>query len=306
MSAHDFFATCPNGSMFDFHARAPCWRVPMSTACALRNCDRRNRVHKVWRLARHAMLRAERPAKTLPPQLMIHRAMGPLFALAGIPADRLVPLPNPVIAWSDNRVTAEANEAALFVGRIEGTKGADIAAMACRLAKTPLLAVGGGTELAAMRRNFPEMEFAGPVVPSAVVEHARRARMLIMPSRYNEPFGLTAIEAAWSGIPVIISRHALIAEDLVAAGAAIAIDPEDPRDIANAVERLAHDDDLVSRMSNAAFSMTRHLALRHDEWIDALLTGYQALLDGGAAALVASIDASVVKYTNRELHTCAS
>ena len=43
-------------------------------------------------------------------------------------------LPNPVTSWSAERVAAEDNRQALFVGRMEKTKGIDLAAEACRRA----------------------------------------------------------------------------------------------------------------------------------------------------------------------------
>lgn len=291
VSAHDFFSSCPNGAMFDFRRGESCTLRPLSFGCMARNCDRRRRLHKAWRTVRHSMLGENLRGSEGPAHLLIHAGMAPLLEQGGLARSRMAALPNPVSAWSSDRIAAERNSDVLFVGRIEGTKGVNFAAEACRIAGQTLLAIGGGADLDGLQRQFPEMKFRGRVAPAQVGFEAKSARMLIMPSLYNEPFGLTALEAAWSGIPVIISRHALIAKDLVDVGAGIAVDPANPDDIAKAIERIASDDDLARSMSENAFARTRKLALDFDIWIDELLSGYDALLTGGADKLVETVSA---------------
>ncbi len=47
-----------------------------------------------------------------------------------------------------------------------------------------------------------------------IADAAARSRLLIMPSRVRETFGLAALEALGSGVPVIMSKQALIAADI--------------------------------------------------------------------------------------------
>jgi glycosyltransferase involved in cell wall biosynthesis len=285
MTAHDFFLTCPNGASFDYRMAEPCQRRPMSMACLTARCDRRNYGHKLWRSARQFVQRQTLDFADLPPQLLIHRGMRPYFERAGVSGEDMVVLPNPVTPYSNERIAAERNHTALFVGRMEKTKGIDLALAACRLAGVKLAAVGDGATLDELREEYPEMDFIGRLPSDRIGPVARQARFLLMPSRHMEPFGLTAVEAMWSGLPVLCSDKALIAGDIERSGAGVALDPNDIAAFAKLLGQLAADNATVRRMSAAAYENTRDLALAPDRWIDALLDAYSALLDGGKAEL---------------------
>lgn len=306
MSAHDFFLTCPNGAIFDYRAQQPCERVPMSASCLVANCDRRHRAHKLWRTARHFVLNTRLGRMEMPPQLLIHAKMAPLLARSGLAEEDMAVLPNPVTPWTEGRIAAETNRDALFVGRIEGTKGVEMAAEACRRAGIRLVAVGGGAMLDTLRALYPEMVFTGRVDPSDIAKFASTARMLVMPSLYTEPFGLTAIEAAWSGLPVVISDLAFIADDLVGAGAGVAVNPRDPAAMATVLSGLARDDERVRTMSHAAFNDTQELAMTPAGWADALLASYEALLKGGKPALQSAARQWLTNEKKEKELTCGS
>lgn len=282
MTAHDFFLTCPNGAFYDYVAATPCARTPMSMACVAARCDRRHHAHKVWRTARQAM-QARLLAGDVPVQLLIHAGMKRYFERSGLGEDDMVVLPNPVTAFCPRRVPAEANRDVLFVGRLEATKGVDLAAEACRRAGARMIAIGDGALLEPLRTKYPEMEFAGRLPQTEIARLAERARMLVMPSRHMEPFGLTAVEALWSGLPVLTTHHALIAEDIARTGAGVSVNCLDTQAFAAEIETLLHDDARVRRMSLAAFDGTRHLALAPEAWLDALLAVYRTVLAGGRA-----------------------
>jgi hypothetical protein len=99
-----------------------------------------------------------------------------------------------------------------------------------------------------------------------------------MPSRYPEPYGLVAMEAARSGIPVVLPATALLAGDLVHHGAGLAIDPRDSAGFAAHLAALAQDDGRVRAMSEAAFALPDDLALSPEAWTGRLLDFYAARL----------------------------
>ncbi|WP_082698185.1 glycosyltransferase [Novosphingobium fuchskuhlense] len=278
ISAHDFFLACPNGAFTNFATGTPCPHDPLSRACLAEACDRRGHAHKLWRVVRHAVQRHVFRPHSSPPVLAIHAAMRPMLARAGIPLDAIHPLPNPVTPFSTTRIAAERGEEVLFVGRIEATKGADLALAAARRAGVPIHLVGDGADRARLAAEYPEAHFAGRLPPAAIGALAATARVLVMPSRYPEPYGLVAMEAALAGLPVILPPSALLAPDLVAAGAGLAVDPRDTAAFAAALAALATDDARVAAMSHAAFTATRGLALSPEQWIDALLAHYAARL----------------------------
>jgi len=309
MTVHDFFLICPNGAMFDYARAEPCPRRPMSGSCMMASCDRRGPLQKTWRLIRQS-LQNRAIGAVCPPQLVIHPSMPALLAQAGLGDGDMALMPNPIDPLTDMRVPAELNRDVLFVGRIEDTKGIDLAAEACRRAGLRLVAAGDGELLGPMRQRYPEMEWLGRKSKRELPPLARRARMLVMPSRHMEPFGLSAVEALWSGIPTICSQHALIAPEIEAAGAGFSINPRDIDGFARTMLRLANDDQLTLRMSETARQATGHLALRPDAWIDRLLAAYSALVLGGREALLHTVREqgvpARVRQTQRSPSACAS
>jgi len=278
ISAHDFFLACPNGAFADLRSGTPCPHRPLTRACLLSACDRHSHAHKLLRVVRHAIQTWVLDPRAAPPILAIHHGMAPLLARAGIPPASIHTLPNPVTPWSATRIPAEANRYALLVGRLEKTKGADLAAAAARAAGLPLRVIGTGALEPSLRMHYPEVRFHGRQPPVEIARIAAQARLLVMPSRYPEPFGLVAMEAARSGLPVILPPTALLAPDLVARGAGIAVDPRDPVGFAGILTILAADDQRVAAMSEAAFTQTGDLALSPAEWVEALLAFYAGRL----------------------------
>lgn len=275
LSAHDFFLTCPNGSHAFLKTGAICPLTPMSRACIAADCDRRLYAHKLWRVARQAIQRCFYDRRQSPPVLAIHDAMRRFLIRADIPPERVHVVPNPVTAWTQERVTAERNDEVLFVGRLEETKGADLAASACRAAGVTLRVIGDGVMRPRIAAEFPEVLLMGRRAPSEIAAFAQRARMLVMPSRYPEPFGLVAVEALWSGLPVIANDTAFLAGDIIRAGAGLAVEPRNTVGFAAAIRSLFDDDARCRRASLAAYSGMGKAALSPDAWGERLLACYR-------------------------------
>ena len=208
--------------------------------------------------------------------------MIPALIRGGIPARAINVLPNPVVPWSTTRICAEINHEVLFVGRLEATKGADLALAAARIAGVQMRVVGDGAMAAQLRTMYPEATFEGRQAPGAIARLARRARLLVMPSRYPEPFGLVATEALRSGVPVILPPSALVAADITKMGAGATVEPRETSAFAALLRRLATDDAAIRAMSEAAFAQSHALALDPAAWIDRLLGHYRARLEHAA------------------------
>ncbi|WP_159976987.1 MULTISPECIES: glycosyltransferase family 4 protein [unclassified Novosphingobium] len=272
ISAHDFFLACPNGAFAWLKSGEVCPHTPLSRACLSTPCDRDGAARKLWRSARQAVQRRAYRPRSSPPVLAIHEGMRDFLTRAGIPTGSIIALPNPVEPFSSRRIAAEHNREVLFVGRLEETKGADLAAHAAARAGAALTVVGEGPLADRIRQIHPGARLMGRRSPAEIRDLAASARMLVMPSRYPEPFGLVAIEAAWSGLPVILPRTALLSDDLVACGAGMAIDPRNVDAFADAIRTILHDDTATRAMSEAAFIRTTSLALTPSAWIDRLET----------------------------------
>ncbi len=279
ITAHDFFLVCPNGAYANYVSGTTCSLKPLSPSCLLTACDKRNYAHKLWRAARQGVQsRALRFEDGRPTVLMIHEGMREPLERGGVPNTALRALPNPIRPWHATRVEAESNRTFVFVGRLGEEKGPDLVARAARRAGVPLTIIGDGPLRAGLQDGFPEVTFTGQLAPEAVAERTRSARTLVMPSRYPEPYGLVAVEALWSGIPLVTAKSALLTSEIERRGAGVACDPLDEGQFADTLALLARDDALVRRMSGHAFEKTRDLGLKPDAWGDELESAFSDVL----------------------------
>ncbi len=127
-------------------------------------------------------------------------------------------------------------------------------------------------------RGLTGRRMTGWRAPTEVAQGGRGARALVMPSRWRETFGLAALEAAMSGIPVIASRATLICEDLERLGIGIGCEADDLDALAQAMTGLAHDDLAAARMSYRGVEHARSLAPTPGAWGEALVAIYKRKL----------------------------
>lgn len=191
---------------------------------------------------------------------------------------------NPVNPWSDTRIAAENNQSLLFVGRVGPDKGADIALEAARRADIPITVAGTGDQYETLREQYPEATFAGWCDRAALLELAQNARALIAPSRMMEPFGLVIMEAAMSGLPILVTRRAFIAEEIEQIGTGKIIDIENVDSIASEITRLSTADEDVRAMSEFGYRRGREICNSYDSWIDGFLSIFHEKLSKGPAS----------------------
>jgi glycosyltransferase involved in cell wall biosynthesis len=158
--------------------------------------------------------------------------------------------------------------------------GPYLGARAARRAGVHLSIIGDGPMLESLRGEFLDVSFTGRLAPQDIGQRVRSARALVMPSRYPEPYGLVAVEALWSGIPVVLAESALLARDVVNRGAGLSCDPLNEVALAEAMSRIVSDNALARNMSISAFEETRDLGLPPEGWADQLLRVFEELLDG--------------------------
>ncbi|TAX57032.1 glycosyltransferase [Rhizobium leguminosarum] len=278
--AHDFFTACPNGAFFDYQAQEICLRRPLGGSCIATACDKRSYSHKLWRAARGSnILRLLKDRADFGRIILLHEKMASFLVGAGYRPERLTTIRNPVAPLSIKRIEAEANDEFVFIGRLDEEKGIEDAVAATRKAGVRLCVIGDGPLMPLVAASGDHVRAVGWQSHTEIGPTIRKARALLMPSRYPEPFGLVAIEAARSGLPVIMSRNAFLAEEMQRAGMAIACDTADESVFADTLTRFSqmprHE---VRAMSERAFRLSPDLASTHEEWRDALLAEYHSLV----------------------------
>lgn len=285
LHAHDFFLACPNGAFHHYPSQTPCDCRPLSLGCVASRCDKRSYAHKLWRLGRSARLRSILSQEKAPSRLilLLHEKMAPGFEKSGYPTEVLHTLRNPVTPYTSERVRAEDNSDFFFIGRLEPEKGIGDAVKAAAEAGVRLTIIGDGPLKESLRQFGANVSVLGWQNHAEIASRIRAARALLMPTRYCEPFGLVAVEASQSGIPVILSDKAYLADEMVAAGVAIACDTSKPAAFASALKLLAEmPQDDIRAMSERAYGRAARLSTTPEEWRDALIGHYQSLLTGAS------------------------
>lgn len=285
VACHDFFNVCPNGAFMNFKKSVPCDLKPGSMACFSSVCDRRSHLHKIWRFARQRHLNAISEFGDNNYMFSyIHDRMKQRFEAAGFPRMDGQTIPNPVRPWTTNRIEAENHSGFLFVGRLSSDKGADIALAATSKIEQPLTVVGEGELAQGGSAFYPHANFVGWKQPQEIADIARTARALIVPSRVSEPFGLVILEAAMSGLPVIVTNRAFLSQDVERLGFGRRFAIRQPSELTSLLEQFAEDDGLIQRMSHAGYENAKQLCHTPESWIEAHIDRFEARLNSLAHA----------------------
>jgi glycosyltransferase involved in cell wall biosynthesis len=165
----------------------------------------------------------------------------------------------------------------LFMGQAVRGKGLDLLLRAAaRLTGDWRLDVAGSGPqldecrgLAARLGLGDRVHFAGWVDHAALEEWIARARFVVVPSRWPEPFGMVGIEAMARGRPVVAFDTGGIADWLRGGETGLLAAPGDIRSLAARIQVLLDDPELAERMGAEG---ARHVAGRftHQGFLDAM------------------------------------
>jgi len=136
-----------------------------------------------------------------------------------------------------------------YIGRLEQAKGVRLlmAAWDRYLGSSHdpglrLVIAGTGSldrEVAAWVSRRPSVEMLGLIPPGQVRELTSRTRAVIVPSVWEEPFGLVVIEAMAAGTPAIAAGHGSFPELVTPGVDGVLFRPGDPDALARAVADVA-------------------------------------------------------------------
>lgn len=151
----------------------------------------------------------------------------------------------------------------LCIGRLIREKGFDVALEAFvdvreSFPEARLTIAGDGPERMALEEQAKALglgggvTFTGWVDPDAVFDLINRSTVMAVPSRWREPFGLVAIEAALMQRPVVAARTGGLAEVVIDGETGYLVDKENPLALADRLKRLFSQPALAANLGRAA------------------------------------------------------
>jgi glycosyltransferase involved in cell wall biosynthesis len=149
-----------------------------------------------------------------------------------------------------------------FAGRLIREKGVDVllrafATVAARIPEARLLIAGAGPErerlegLIASRHLSSSISLLGHLTPPELERSLASAWVQAVPSRWEEPFGLVAVEAMMRGTAVVASASGGLLEIVRHGESGLLVPPSDPATLAEALLLLLQDRSLAERMGRA-------------------------------------------------------
>lgn len=154
----------------------------------------------------------------------------------------------------------------LYVGRLDRGKGLDLllASLAKVKKRFRLFVVGEGksrkefTRFAQQYRLDNSVKFLGPVAHSALPPLYEAARMVIIPSRSPETFGLAAIEAMAHGRPPVAFRVGALREVIEHGQDGLLAEEQDLAGLAHHIDCLLEDAELAAALGKAGVEKVKN------------------------------------------------
>jgi glycosyltransferase involved in cell wall biosynthesis len=173
----------------------------------------------------------------------------------GVAEDRLSVIP--YYTPCPDEVTSVSGRSVLFVGRLTPEKGLDLLLDA--MTRVPgawhLNVVGDGISMAAERARVATMKlservtFHGWLRGDALASAYRDAAVVVVPSRWPEPFGIVGIEAMAAARPVVAFGVGGIPEWLVTGEGGVLVAPQAVDQLAEGISRCLDDQVEANRMA---------------------------------------------------------
>lgn len=176
----------------------------------------------------------------------------------------------------------------LCIGRMVPEKGFDIAVEALGILAqkgchfTAVFAGNGRDKIPLEARVADlgleaQVQFDDWVSPDCIPALLATGRVVLMPSRWDEPFGLVALQAAQARRPVVASARGGLVEIVVSGETGILIDDTAPETWATEVRKLIVAPDIAANMGIAAAERAR-TAFSFSDFVDAHMAVYRRVV----------------------------
>ena len=192
--------------------------------------------------------------------------------------------PVPAALASPRYIAMQQQPEILFVGQVIRGKGVDLLLRALAKVSGPWKAkiVGTGTHLEACKQLASKLNIAGRVVFTGRIDHEKlesyyaAARVVVVPSRWPEPFGMVGIEAMSRGRPVVAFGSGGISDWLDDQVTGLLVPPADISELAKAVQHLLDNPEIADHMGRRAADHVEQ-SFSHNNYLDQMKETMESL-----------------------------
>jgi glycosyltransferase involved in cell wall biosynthesis len=267
---HDYAPVCPGGARYLHRSQTFCvegvgarcfWRA-YTERSTNRRPDRLLLAYKRTRAWENAWSHARRVMVASP-------FVAEVLSRDGVPREMIRVVGYPVAAFEAPDVI-EPNDV-LFVGRLVASKGVQVLLEA--LAEIPearAVIAGDGPARASLEGLAAKLGLASRVTFLGWIDPTRRAsllagaRVFVLPSLWDEPFGIVGVEALSAGVPVVASDVGGVSSWLEDGVSGLLAPRGNARDLAKQIRRMRDDRSrapfaAAAPVAGARFSPERHV-----------------------------------------------
>jgi glycosyltransferase involved in cell wall biosynthesis len=282
---HNYKLACASGDFFRQGAVCHDCAQGLPVKGALRGCYRDSRAATA---PVAVAMTAHRPAwrSLVSAYIFISAAQRDLLAGLRLPADRVFVRHNLIPQRAAPR--AEREPVVVYAGRLDEAKGARLLMAGWDSYRAGagdgglrLVIAGAGPleqEVAAWAATRPSVELVGQVDRDRCSDLMARARGVLLPSAWEETFGLVVVEAMAVGTPPIASGHGSFTELISSEVDGVLFRPGDPADLGRVINDLETSPDQFEKYGAQA-RMTYERRFDPQRSMDSLLEIYRYARD---------------------------
>ena len=251
---HNYRMSCAGGSFFRDGAICHDCTDGRHARSVLHGCYRGSRAATVP-LALNVSLHQRTWRSLVGAYIFISAAQRDLLQSLDLPADRCF------VRWNliprQDAPQATPTGTVIYAGRLDEAKGIrllmagwDRYLAAAGHPGLRLIIAGGGPlaeEVARWATSRPSVELTGTVSKERCAELIARARAVLLPSIWEEPFGLVAVEAMAAGVPPVAAAHGAFTELITPGTDGETFTPGDPAALGRAIAAVEQDPDRYER-----------------------------------------------------------
>ena len=284
---HNYRLGCANGTFRRNGAHCELCLTGKRSNAVLRRCYKESFVASyAWKRMIDQSWRSGALLKNVDAYICPSQEVARMHERIGIPDSKIHVLANacPDPLSDTQNIPIAASNTTLYLGRISREKGVDTLIDAWSSIDSKLLIAGSGPEEISMHRRAAKndrIRFLGQLEPSLARRYLLEANLLVFPSRWAEPFGLSIIEAMAAGKPVIASDNGGPKEIVENGVNGLLVPPNDPEALREAIVQLNENPDRRQEIGEKARQsyLDKYLPSQHGKQLEEL---YRSLIKAKA------------------------